>query len=261
MIPKHLRAKQHIDQATKLILEYFSTTPIHLSTKISECGQRNVVYIDAITKCDPIVSCVIGDALFNLRSSLDHVMMRIVLKHCNHQTLKIEKVYFPIKNGEIEFNKWCHKDVIAQQLPSTILDCLKTLKPYKGGSSPLSTLHELNNIDKHRNLVVSAINFKSTNMLSMLDKETLGNVTGLKHGDMMAQMMSTIWINDKNMHQEATVGQEITSYKVGKAQGNPQIKFDFSIIEETVEVRPVIELLVEIDLEVSSVHTALQSFL
>ena len=261
MIPKQQRAKQHIDEAARLIQEYFSTEPIRLSTKISECGQRNIVYISEIAKCDPFVACVVGDALFNLRSSLDHMMMMIFLRNCNPQALKIEKVYFPIKSGEVEFNKWCKKDDLAQQLPPAILDSLKTLKPYKGGSRSLSTLHELNNIDKHRNLVVSAINYKSMSMLSMLDKESLGNVVESKHRNMMAQMMSSIWINDKNMRQEATVGQEITSYKLGKTPGDPNIKFDFSIIEANVEVRPVIDLLAEIDQEVTSVHNALQSFM
>lgn len=261
MIPKQQRAKQHIDEAARLIQQYLSTEPIRLSTKISECGQKNIVYISEIAKCDPIVSCVIGDALFNLRSSLDHMMMLIVSRHCSPQTLKIEKVYFPIKNGEVEFSKWSSKDDHAKQLPPIILETLKALKPYKGGSSLLSTLHELNNIDKHRNLVVSAMNYKSMNMLSMFDTETLGEIIGSKHGDSMAKMMSSIWINDKNMHQEATVGQEITSYKVGNTPSAPVIKFDFSVIETNVEVRPVIALLTEIDREVASVHNALQTFL
>jgi len=260
LIAKQLRAKQHIDETARLIQQYFSETPVRLSTKPSECGQWNIVFISEITKYDPAISCVVGDALFNLRSSLDHMMMLIVSRHCTPVLQKVEKVYFPIKKDAAEFSKWRKEDYHAKLLPAPILDAIDGLKPYKGGSSHLSILHELNNIDKHRNLVISALNYKSMNALSMFDKESLGKIVEAKHGDMMASMLSNLWINDKNMNKEITVGQELTRYRVDKTAGDPQIKFEFSIFEANVEVKPVIELLVEIDREVTAVHNALEPF-
>jgi hypothetical protein len=46
-----------------------------------------------------------------------------------------------------------------------------------------------------------------------------------------------------------------------KTSNDPHIRFDFSVIEANVEVRPIIELLVEIDREVASVHNTLEPFL
>jgi hypothetical protein len=260
------RARKHINDTADLIRGYLSKTPVRLSSKISDCGQWNEIYISEIDNIDPSISCAIGDALFNLRSFLDHVMMHIVLKYCDINKIRIESIYFPIKGDESKFQKWRNTNPCTKQIPSSVLDVIESFKPYPEGSKYLSALHELNIIDKHRALVVAAINYQSINMLSMMDKETVAEMSSQKLGDKVIggqfiSAMSGLWINDQNCRKVATVGQNVTAYPIDKTPNDPLVKFNFSVIEDEIEVEPVAEFLQKIEKEVSAVHKSLEQYL
>ncbi len=266
LVAKLNRARQHINDSVKLIQDYLSKTPVRLSTKTSDCGQWNAFYISEIDPVEPSISCAIGDALFNLRSFLDHLMMHIVRKYCDANKIRIESVYFPIKSDETKFLKWRNSNQCAKQIPKDVLDVIESFKPYPEGSKYLSALHELNIIDKHRTLVIAAINYQSINMLSMMDQESVAEMSAQKLGDKVIgdqfiSMMSGLWINDQNCRKVATVGQEVTAYPIGKTPNNPLVKFNFSIIEDGIEVEPVAEFLQNVEREVTSVYKGLEQYL
>lgn len=185
-------------------------------------------------------------------------MMLLVSKYCSSETINPRDVYFPIMTEE-QFRKWQNKNH-SRQLSPIILEMLEKFQPFVRDSNTLSTLQDLNNIDKHRNLLVSAINYESINLLSMFDQQSLAAITS-RHGDTMAGMASQLWIRDKNMHQAVTIGQEVTRYKASSTPSNPLIQFNFSVIEKGLETRPVNTLLTEIDQEVTSVHKAFKPLL
>ena len=245
-----------------LVSAYMSSNPIRLTTKSSECDKWDVVYVDTVQSYDPAIPCVIGDALYNLRSFLDHTMMQIALRHCDRARYQPGDVYFPIKRSQKDFQNWARKDSIAKQLPREALETLTRLAPYDGGSVELAALHHLNIVDKHRNLLLSAMNYDSAQMLSIMDKETIAEISSLKMGNTdagkhMLDMMGALWIRDKNCEKPVSVGQEITRYQRDRTANNPVIKFEFSVFEESVPVRPIVAFLRDIERKVQSVGSAL----
>lgn len=259
------RAHQHIEEAATLVSAYLSSNPIRLVVKPSECGQWDVVYVDAVQSYAPAIPCVIGNALYNLRSFLDHSMMQIVLSRCDPACYQPQSVYFPIRQSQKDFQNWVRTDSIAKQLPHEVLEALTRFSPYEGGSVELSALHKLNNVDKHRNLLLSAMNYESAQMLSIMDKEMIAEISSPKVGNtgagkQLLDMMGSLWIRDKNCEKPVSVGQKITRYRSERTANSPVIKFEFSVFEESVPVRPIVAFLRDIEREVRSVGSALAGF-
>lgn len=254
------RARLHIREATDLIQSYLINNPISLANKTSECGEWEIIYIEKISEVQPNIACVIGDAIFNLRAFLDHLMMQIAVSNCDLNNISIDNIYFPIKKNIEKFESWKCNDKLAKSLPKQIINEIAKLEPYPSGKNLLSSLHQLNNIDKHRALVVATVNFQSINLAGMMTKKMISEVTGLGMGGQMLSIMEGIGINDENCRKAAFVGQEITRYPVNEILNDPKIKFNFSIIESDVEVRPVVEFLGEIEKDVIATYQSLKCF-
>lgn len=109
---------------------------------------------------EPEWQLIIGDCLFNLRSALDHLAWQLVLLDGKQP---VEKTQFPVR--ESPFNKngvRLPRPNLTPEVDSLkILDALEAVQPYvaphiagDAKTSPLWMLHRLNNIDKHRLLLV-----------------------------------------------------------------------------------------------------------
>ena len=94
----------------------------------------------------------VGMYLNAIRSSLDILAMTLVRRH--GLQIKEEQIYFPIARDEANFQdkKWSGRKLI-NMLPDKDRAIIKSLKPYKGGSESLWTLHHLDIVRKHRRLL------------------------------------------------------------------------------------------------------------
>jgi len=95
------------------------------------------------------LSIIVGDAVHNLRSSLDLVAWQLVEANGGRPG---DTTAFPIWWSEAQFRgggagylKGAHPDAIKT---------MRDLKPYKGGNAALWRLHRLDATDKHRLLLV-----------------------------------------------------------------------------------------------------------
>ena len=101
----------------------------------------------------------IGEILYNLRSALDHLVWQLVL--ANGQTPGRHNT-FPIVTDESKWEK--EKSRKLKGISQKNEEIIRRLQPYTGGInlpfdvSALWTLHTLCNIDKHRHLILAAIN-------------------------------------------------------------------------------------------------------
>lgn len=89
---------------------------------------------------------MVGDALNNLRSSLDYVM----------HALCPQASKFPIRKTRAELDDALNNGRITKTYASEALRdfILNTIQPYEGGDAEIFVhLQELNNIDKHRLLI------------------------------------------------------------------------------------------------------------
>ena len=93
-----------------------------------------------------------GDIIQNLRSSLDHLAYGLVIASGGKPTTS---TMFPISEHvpatpeeEASFGRK------VKGMRKEAVDLIRSIKPYKGGNDALWRLHRLNNIDKHRLLLV-----------------------------------------------------------------------------------------------------------
>jgi hypothetical protein len=93
-------------------------------------------------------AAIIGDAVHNLRSALDHLMVALVEFNGGTVTSATE---FPIfENVQSYKAKKSGKVAGASQ---KAIDLIDEAKPFKGGNDGLWLIHKLDIIDKHRTLV------------------------------------------------------------------------------------------------------------
>jgi hypothetical protein len=112
-----------------------------------QSGDR-IVKFRLISESPPELAIVLGDAIHNLRSALDHLACQIVLagggKPNTHTAFPI---FYAQKTFEAKFNGKIHG---ASQ---KMLDLVRGLNPYRRGNELLWALHKLDIIDKHRLLI------------------------------------------------------------------------------------------------------------
>lgn len=114
-------------------------------------------------------SVIVGDCLFNLRSALDHLALALAKKHTPKITAKqISSSEFPIMESAAMFKR--HKERKIGCMASAAQAIIETLQPYNLAiqfadklpknvtidfrEHPLWKLHDLNRIDKHRELTL-----------------------------------------------------------------------------------------------------------
>lgn len=262
------RARRHINETRFLIDKYFSNNPIRffVEEEFRHGELWNVIKVSEIDDADPSIQCSLGDSLFNLRSFLDHLYCRIAKKYCCPNNIDVDWMSFPIKKEKSRFEHWVHHDRHAKQISTDILEIIENVQPYHEAGSPIGKLHDLNNIDKHRSLVLAATHYDSINMFSLFDMETISEIESTSVGGepihkMFEKMVSNIWVKDIHWNKKVTVGHGITAYRADKTPNTPQVKFGFSILEEGFEIIHVNDFLKEVENSVTEVYQSLREFL
>lgn len=122
-------------------------------------GYRSVAYDDPktgdrviefklVAHPPPLVIAIVGDAIHNLRSSLDHLAYEMV--RANGGTPN-DATAFPIFFDCESFEASLERKIGGAS--KNVLDLIKSLKPYQGGNDSLWHLHRLDIVDKHRLLI------------------------------------------------------------------------------------------------------------
>jgi hypothetical protein len=112
--------------------------------------------VQGLSDIPPYWGVLIGDALHNLRSALDHLIGHLI--ESNNGKIS-DSTQFPIKKTSDAFKSSLKTEVKGISDPA--LKVLKALKPYKGGNDLLWRLHRLNIADKHKMLVPVVAGYKS----------------------------------------------------------------------------------------------------
>jgi hypothetical protein len=154
------RAETHLAHLDRLLKDALHPDRYRISVQRDPQTTEHVYRVHDLPTIDPEWSVVIGEILFNLRSALDHLAWQLVLLDGGTPGTQTQ---FPIR--ATPFNK--KGDLIGGDLNPAIkspkiLDALEKCQPYNGDitpshpieRNPLWRLHRLNNIDKHRLLLV-----------------------------------------------------------------------------------------------------------
>jgi hypothetical protein len=145
------------------MIENFSRCQIRLVKDYikPETGQR-VYQLEAPLDDPPVnVLPVIGDALFNYRATLDHMMWALVRISGNEPN---EQTQFPIFKDQSAFHSRRCKKMLegVNPLIGQIIECYQPYMDIYPDGDILWELNKLNNIDKHRHLHVVTGQYKGT---------------------------------------------------------------------------------------------------
>ena len=145
-------ANEHINKLNGLTDEFRST---HRDTVRPETDTETgdtiyrVAYVPDLPES---FSLLLGDALYNLRSTLDHLAHELVTVAGNKPT---PQTAFPIFDSDDEY--WESFARKVKGMRQEVIEEISRLRPYKGGfGHALWQLHRLNNFDKHRFLLTTA---------------------------------------------------------------------------------------------------------
>lgn len=145
------RAKHHISDMDRCVHNFF-TGPVDPYPRIKEIDPETGDLIFKLGKCAPIpedLPLIIGDAIQNLRASLDHLVYHLI--RSNRQVPKTSSAFPFCKNAEQYKTESPRK---IEGVPPETIDMFRALKPYPGGNDDLYGLHHMSNIEKHKLLFV-----------------------------------------------------------------------------------------------------------
>jgi hypothetical protein len=163
------RAKEHISDLQALVERFDHAEPYRVLS-YCELDTGDLVYEVKVSDQPPLRwSAIVGDAIHNLRSSLDLMVCETVRAKGN--TVK-KATGFPVfKSARAcvdEFKSGAPGQV--QGAPKKVVDFIKKSKPYKGANNPLWRIHQLDIADKHKLLVPVGMAHQGTiNSYTMAD--------------------------------------------------------------------------------------------
>jgi hypothetical protein len=144
---KFSRALGLVDQLDREIGAYLESAPFELAEGIDQDSGDLRVTVDIRSAPPPEWSLVVGDALHNARSALDHFAWQLVDMHGG----PVERSRFPFKDEPGGFGDELRRAL--PKVPVQVREQVKLLQPWRGGDEKLWMLHHLDIVDKHRLLV------------------------------------------------------------------------------------------------------------
>lgn len=160
------RAKAKLADLKESIKAVVDPGHYRFAVKYDPETKRHVYRVYDVPATDPEWPLVIGEVLFNLRSALDHLAWQLVLLGGGEPT---QETQFPIRDSPNDKNGQVLplKALLAQVKDPKILGLLNECQPYAGDGTehrspfdahgtPLWHLKKLNNLDKHRLLMIVA---------------------------------------------------------------------------------------------------------
>lgn len=155
------RAKEHIRDLDREVQDFLLSRPFELTREVVDGGRQHIFRFHFNLEIPMHLACVAGDAVHNMRSALDHLSRRLVVASGSTPTRQTE---FPIFRRHNEFLKGSKGKVAG--MSTAIVEAIEALQPYHlkrpdGQETatwhPLWILHDLDRIDKHQGLNVTAV--------------------------------------------------------------------------------------------------------
>jgi hypothetical protein len=153
ILPKADRAKKHIEELKTALFAFHNGAkrPCALSAQDYTASGKTLYEVTFVADIPVEIPLLIGDALQNLRTSLDYLAWEWVLATAGTPT---KRTSFPITESAQKYLSDSPGKVAGMR--QEVIDKIATYKPYKGGNEALWRLHALNNGDKHRLLIAVA---------------------------------------------------------------------------------------------------------
>jgi hypothetical protein len=182
---KYNRAQEHLDALNQITQWWFRTQPYRIGEDVdAESGFKEIAVVaDGLPP--ERIALVAGDAVQNLRNSLDHLIGDVArFASGGYLMPKVEQaLQFPITTSKEAFRQERVRGRLGCVVPRAQA-VIHRLQPYRSGENmirhPLYVLQELSNIDKHRRLPVllSVVNSVAFNQVHVISANHLTIGTG-----------------------------------------------------------------------------------
>ncbi|SUS08038.1 hypothetical protein DF3PB_5620004 [uncultured Defluviicoccus sp.] len=144
---KKRRADKNIGELKKAISAFSRAHPPEIITHKLPNGALGIQFKTPEEPVSDDIQLILGDAIHNLRSSLDLMMVECFLSMGKGTS----GVRFPFAQDTTQLEAIIKKDLAHGGQP--ICDLIRAMKPYKGGNIALRGLHDLDVSDKHKMLI------------------------------------------------------------------------------------------------------------
>jgi hypothetical protein len=142
------RAAQHVANLAGEIAAFRARVPMYMVPKVHSDPKYLTAELLVAERVPAHWAAIIGDAVHNLRTSLDLLACTIVTLNGQSD----EGVYFPFAKSEDELDNMIAKRNVDRAAPEAVA-LIKSFKPYIGGNSALRGVHDLDIADKHRSIL------------------------------------------------------------------------------------------------------------
>ena len=150
------RAQKHIQELDAELGSFFASNPYPISYKRDPETRRLIYCVRNTRALPPILSAISGDAIQNIRSSLDYLavgLFRSIPQKPQNDNASPKRIYFPIFDSVKQYKSEGRGAIPRLRPDATKL--IDAVEPYKGGAGHiLWVLHRLSIVDKHRMLVM-----------------------------------------------------------------------------------------------------------
>lgn len=146
------RADEHVKDLEAKIVAFLNTVPFKLVHRgKAEPKKEEVICVKIEKQIPRDFSVIIGDAVHNLRTSLDYAVYALVSDKVSTEKDKRD-IQFPFCKNKGDFDNELNNKPI-RLAGGSMLNAIRNLKPYHGGNAALYGIHALDIIDKHRILI------------------------------------------------------------------------------------------------------------
>jgi hypothetical protein len=151
---KLARARHHIAAVKNEVIRFLSTDFYRLRLEDEPENRRYKVIFDSLHQPDKGLNAIVGDAISNLRSTLDYAVIALV----KPTGAKMRKIQFPNADDAKGFAGEVASEYSLKASTQEMREhFINNVQAYKDGNSKLLwVLNQLRNIDKHRFLVSTA---------------------------------------------------------------------------------------------------------
>jgi hypothetical protein len=146
------RAKKHILDLNELLDRFVKSDFYSVRVELYR-GQQSLWFeIDKSGFSATQAALIIGDALHNLKSSLD-IMFNEIVEQCTNSP-PAPNTRFPVRNTREEFAATIYGALKEQRISGLVYQLfMDSICPYEAGNYALWGLHKLNIADKHKLLI------------------------------------------------------------------------------------------------------------
>jgi len=227
------RASKHIGDLGEATKTWLETDAYRFVPETNPQTGRTVINAHISKPPTPSIALNLGDTVHNLRSALDHLVFELVAASYRPRLVprRIEKASeFPIfphtKGNELGVDLFhCVNKKTGEPVPSSglhklrgldpgAIEAIEGIQPYHRGPAyaedPLWVIHELDRIDKHRRLNLTAYALGSvglsgagTGNIEYLHIEQMGHDGPVHHGTVVGSLIA------RNADFELNFGREI----------------------------------------------------